>query len=77
MTFRVIARLRDDGDYEPIAAFSVDLIDELGLPVDDWVQKVNEYVQATNGNEIVEIVDLASVEDVMAEEYFNCAADRI
>jgi hypothetical protein len=71
MSFRVLARVRDDGDFEPIAAFSTDLQELLSLPISDWVCDIHEYLQATHSDENIIDIELENVESVMSEQLLN------
>ena len=73
MSFRVIGRLREDGDFEPIAAFSLDLKDNFDMPVDDWVLQISEFIDKDNPQEKLAVTDLANAEDVISEDYFQAS----
>lgn len=64
MSFYVVIRDRDDGDYDSVAAFQKD-DDSLDAPAIEWAIQVIEYMREEHDEETFRIVELANVTDVI------------
>ena len=65
MSFAVIVKERDDGDFHTVMAFSLLLQDELNYKVEDFLTDTKLYLEEANEGDVFHIVELENVEDVL------------
>lgn len=70
MSFYVILRDRDDGDYDTVAAVQYD-DDSLDIPSAEWALQMYEHCQDLHEGEVFRIVRLANVDDVVSQELWD------
>lgn len=73
MSFLVVLRDRDDGDYDTVAAFQKD-DDSLDAPAIEWAIQVIEYMREEHEGETFRVVESANVTDVIEKGVWSCGS---